>query len=84
MFDASIEIYYWVYILQKETVSEYSIGYATDLPPMTKSVKLVYTRRFQYPLEALGHKLFLENISKASLKRIIKNNMMKEKEFEIQ
>ena len=76
MLDTSIEICYWVYILQKGTKPEYRIGYATDLSPITDEsnlhgVKLVYTRRFQHPLEALGHKLLLENVSKASLERII-------------
>ena len=76
--DKSIGTFYWVYILQKEATPEYSIRFAIDLPsinekPNIYGEKVVYSRPFKHPLEALGHKLFLEHISKASLERIINN-----------
>lgn len=66
-----------IYILQKGMKKQYQIGYSPNLSEILNEVKkgeenrLLYTRIFNELIDALGHKLFLEHISTASLKRII-------------
>lgn len=73
--------YYWIYILKEENTALFNINYAVNYPDgieQTKA-KLVYYRCYDNIIDALGHKLFLEQISKASLKRIIKMQNPKNK-----
>lgn len=64
-----------IYILQNGKDTTYTIGYTTDLPNVIEELSdignIIYVRRFQNSMDALGHKLFLEKISKPSLRRII-------------
>ncbi|MDR1644772.1 MAG: hypothetical protein LBS05_02950 [Tannerellaceae bacterium] len=67
----------WIYILQEGKETDYQIGYTLDLPERMRKVKgngarLVYLRKFDDISDAIGHKLFLEEISQASLRRIIR------------
>lgn len=55
----------------------YQIGYTLNLAERMKQAngqdaQLVYLREFSDVKDAIGHKLFLEKISRASLRRIIR------------
>jgi predicted GIY-YIG superfamily endonuclease len=67
----------WIYILLDRKEMNYQIGYTLNLPERMKQVngkdtQLVYLRKFDDANDAIGHKLFLEEISRASLQRIIR------------
>jgi hypothetical protein len=65
----------WIYILQDDSNAEYQIGYAMkDVARhvSTHEGKLVYLRIFDDFTDAIGHKLFLEQISTPSLRRIVR------------
>jgi hypothetical protein len=57
----------YIYIVQDGNRKEYKIRYSLNLPEKN----IVYLRMFDDFVDAMGHKLFLENISKNSLKRFI-------------
>ncbi|MFT3738936.1 MAG: hypothetical protein QM786_09265 [Breznakibacter sp.] len=66
----------WIYVLQDGKKQEYQIGYTIHLSELAEHAgnngkKLVYAREFNNFADAIGHKLFLEEISAASLKRIV-------------
>ncbi|MDR0829773.1 MAG: hypothetical protein LBN95_06645 [Prevotellaceae bacterium] len=69
---------YTIYIVQENDNAEYQIGYAVnDCRDVARHVStneknLVYLRMFDDFVDALGHKLFLENISTPSLRRFIR------------
>ena len=69
----------WVYVLQTCSKSRLSIGYTTDIMKQLEKTnykiqRLIYARSFDEISLAIGHKLFLENISAISLRRFIKTN----------
>jgi hypothetical protein len=68
---------YTIYIVQENDNAEYQIGYAVNgrdgaCPVSTDNGNLIYLRMFDDFVDALGHKLFLENISTPSLRRFIR------------
>lgn len=76
---------YCIYIRQNGKDTTYAIGYTTDLLNVAKQLdetgKIIYARRFQNSMDALGHKLFLEQISKPSLRRIIRRQNPKQEDL---
>ncbi len=67
----------WVYITRRGTGprASYRVGYAaggTGPPAAIPGAKVVYLHPFPDPLAALGHKLLLEQLSAASLRRLIR------------
>jgi hypothetical protein len=72
----------WIYILQDKITAAYQIGYTTNAPTNGASdKKLVYLRSFDDFADAMGHKLFLEQISTASLRRILRMHNPKLKDL---
>lgn len=65
----------WVYILQ-HTDKTLTIGIAGNLVERIQGnqSKLVYSRCFPDTLSALGFKLVLQRLSKASIMRLVRNN----------
>ncbi len=68
---------YWVYVLKTTLKGQLSIGYTTDIVKHIEktnyeSKRIIYARSFDEMSLAVGHKLFLENISAISLRRFIK------------
>ena len=75
---------HWIYItVSKE--KRYKIEYSSQKPELDDSINAeigkspIYIRKFEKLIDALGHKLFLEQISDTSIERIIK---MRRKETE--
>jgi len=71
---------FWVYILQSEREPEWIISTTRDMGPIMKkgdesyekeNYKLVYVRRFDEMLLALGHKMLLSFLERRSVKKII-------------
>ena len=72
--------YYKVYILEADTTPRYTVHHAINLPNIIENStsKLIYYRSFDNLLDALGHKLLLEQLSEASLTRIIREKKQNE------
>lgn len=66
---------YCIYILLNNKTQKCQIYYTMNPSkieePTIPNLKLVYVRRFDNMIDALGHKLLLEKISASSLKRFI-------------
>jgi hypothetical protein len=67
----------WIYILQGNSNADYQVGYTVNLPERIQQMnacggKLVYLRIFNDFIDAIGHKLFLEQITTPSLRRIVR------------
>ncbi|MDR0844517.1 MAG: hypothetical protein LBN71_04790 [Tannerella sp.] len=67
----------WTYILHDGSKMEYQVGYTMNLHERMQQMnackgKLVYLRMFDDFIVAIGHKLFLEQISTPSLRRIVR------------
>ena len=60
-----------VYILRGGR-GDYSVGYTTK--SIFQNGQVVYLREFADPIDALGHKLFLEQLSATSLRRIARQH----------
>lgn len=74
-----IDFHFGVHILQREATPRYRIVYSLTPPPEIDFVdgeRLVYTRHFDQIEDALGHKLFLEQLSDESIERIIKRQVI--------
>ncbi len=66
----------WVYVLQSHERGGCRVGQSADLRDLVRwehkdDERVVYLRPFADPLDALGHKLLLEQLSDASLQRLI-------------
>jgi len=71
---------FWVYILQSEQEREWIISTTRDIMQILKkrdeshekeNYTLVYVRRFDEMLLALGHKMLLSFLERSSVKKII-------------
>lgn len=72
---SSIEENCWVLVLKHKAVSNYRIVFTLRQPEQMMfgaTEKLMYSRHFDNVIDALGHKLLLENISDESIKRLIR------------
>lgn len=72
--------YYWVYILEADAKPRYTVYHALNRPAISENLsgKLIYSRSFDNLIDSLGHKLLMEQLSEASITRIIRANEQNE------
>lgn len=78
----------YVYVTRREAGARavYEIGCTVDAAGGSQSAsrdRSVYLREFSDPIDALGHKLLLEQLSAASLRRFIRTYNVKHKTIKL-
>lgn len=68
----------YIYVTRRRAGARtaYQVGYSADMDSgsrLAAAEGVVYMRPFSDPIDALGHKLLLEQLSDASLRRLIRN-----------